>query len=209
MKLILIGPSGAGKGSLAEYLVRDYDIPHISTGQMFRDNILNKTLLGVKAEQYINDGLFVPDEITVDMLLDRIGKPDCKNGFILDGYPRSLNQAMMLAKKIDVDRVVEIDADNETVIERLGGRFMCKDCGTIHNDRHDDISKCKSCTSSKLYQRDDDREEQILKRLEQYHSSVKPILDFYRTQGILITVRSESDDRPVDLYGKFIGTLDA
>jgi len=208
MKLILIGPSGAGKGSLAEYLVRDYNIPHISTGQMFRENIDNKTPLGKEAEKYINDGLFVPDEITVSMLLDRISKPDCENGFILDGYPRSLNQAMLLAQKVNIDRVVEIDASDETVIARLGGRYMCEKCNTIHNTLYDDVSKCKSCGNLKLYQREDDREEKILKRLEQYHAQIDPILNFYNAQGLLVTIKSGMDDRPVDLYGKFVGVVE-
>jgi len=208
MKLILIGPSGAGKGSLAEYLVRDYGIPHISTGQMFRDNITNKTPLGMEAEKYINEGLFVPDEITAGMLFDRISQPDCQKGFILDGYPRSLNQAMLLSRKVGIDRVIEITASNETVLARLGGRYMCKKCGQIHNTLIDeDITKCRDC-GDELYQREDDREEKILKRLEQYYAQADPILEFYRSQGILITVKSEIDDRPVDLYGKFVGMMD-
>jgi adenylate kinase len=207
MKIVLIGPSGAGKGSLAEFIVRDNKIPHISTGQFFRDNIAEKTPLGLEAEKYVNNGILVPDEITVKMLLVRLEKKDCGNGFVLDGFPRTLKQAELLAKKIDIDYAVEINASDETVIERLGGRYMCQKCGTIHNVRFDNVKECKSCGHTEFYQREDDREEKILKRLEQYHAQSAPLLAFYRGQGKLITVNSNIQDRPENLYAKFLDLL--
>ena len=215
MKIVLIGPSGAGKGSLAEFIVRDYGIVHISTGQIFRENIANKTALGIEAEKFIDEGLFVPDEITVKMLLERLGAEDCKKGFILDGFPRTINQAKLLDENFDVDLVVEIDASDETVMSRLGGRYMCRECDAIHNSRNDDLRKCKGCgAEGKFYQRDDDREEKILKRLQQYHDQSGPVLDYYRGKGakraLFIRLESRLEDTSEDLYRKFseaCGTL--
>ena len=200
MKLILIGPSGSGKGSLAEFLVRDFKIPHISTGAIFRDNIARKTPLGIRVAELVNNGIFVPDEITMEMLFERLRKSDCKKGFILDGVPRTVNQAEILAKEVDVDLVIELDASDEVVINRLAGRYMCSACNVIHNIRYEDVTKCKSCGGAQLYQRDDDKEESIKIRLEQYHEQSGPILEFYRKQGKLFTVHTKADHKPPQVY---------
>lgn len=202
MKLILIAPSGGGKGSLAELIVRDYNIPNISTGDIFRKNIKDKTPLGLKAEQYVQSGTWVPDELTIELLLDRIGQADCKKGFILDGFPRTLNQAKALAEKVDIDSVIELDITDELVIKRLGGRWMCKKCQYIWNTRFDGFNKekCGKC-SGEIYQRDDDKEEFIAKRLRQYRDANKDILKFYSDKNLLFTVPIGPEYMPTDTYG--------
>jgi adenylate kinase len=203
MNLVLIGPSGAGKGSLAEFLVRDLGLPHVSTGQILRDNIAKKTPIGIRAEEFVANGFFVPDEIIIDLLLARLREEDCHEGFILDGFPRTVKQAKLLAKFIDIHRVIQIDATDETIIARLGGRWMCEKCNTIHNTRYDDTKECRSCGNKKLFQRDDDSEEQIRRRLAQYRAEINPILKFY-SGAQLLTVKSDLEDTPWDTYRKFL-----
>lgn len=202
MKLILIAPSGGGKGSLAELIVRDYNIPNISTGDIFRKNIREGTPLGKKAEAYVSSGTWVPDELTIELILDRIQHGDCRNGFILDGFPRTLNQAKALAAKVGIDLVVELDITDELVISRLAGRWMCKECQYIWNTRFEGFKKgeCGKC-GGEIYQREDDKEEVIAKRLAQYREANKSILDFYRSKGILFTIPIKPDYMPTDTYG--------
>jgi len=197
MKIVMIGPSGSGKGSLAEFLTKHYEVPHISTGDLFRQNKEIK-------EKYVDQGIFVPDEVTVKMVIERIARPDCKKGFILDGFPRTLNQAQLLDKSVKIDQVVETDSSDETVHVRLGGRYTCRKCNTIHNTRNEDVSKCRSCKSADMYQRDDDKTEKIQKRLDQYRVGARPLLDFYRKKGIVVVVTSELKDKPADMYAKYL-----
>ena len=201
MKLIIIAPSGGGKGSLADLIVKDYKIPNISTGDIFRKNIKEKTPLGLKAEEYVSSGTWVPDDVTIAMLKDRLAEPDCKNGFILDGFPRTLAQAKALDQEIKVDSVVELDITDELVIARLAGRWMCKDCGYIWNTRFPGFKhgSCGTCNGP-LYQREDDKEEVIAKRLKQYRAQNKDILKFYEDAGLLFSVEIQPEYFPPDTY---------
>jgi len=197
MKIVVTGPAGAGKGSLARMISADYKIPHISTGELFREQIKAKTEVGKIADEYISKGRLVPDDIAVKLLLERIEKDDCQNGFILDGFPRTVNQARLLSEHIMIDYLIEIETTAQTVLIRLGGRYMCKTCGQIHNRRWDSVEKCKDC-GGELYQRTDDTEGVILRRLDQYHLDTKPIISYYLQEcGITILDRR---------YGAMIGT---
>jgi len=209
MKIVLIGPSGAGKGSLAEYLIRDYNIAHISTGDIFRKNMAEKTELGLRAEKYVTAGLFCPDDLVVEMLLARIKENDCANGFILDGFPRTLVQAELLTQNVKIDLAIELDSSDETVLTRLLGRYMCRKCGQIHNSRYDEIKKCKKCGSKQLYQRDDDKEEKIRRRLSEYRSYSAALLEYYRKRGMLISIKSGLENKPADIYAVFKKELGA
>jgi adenylate kinase len=199
MNIILNGASGSGKGSLAKFINRDFGLVHISTGEIFRENISNQTPLGKKAAEYVNAGKWVPDDVTVDVLVDRIMQRDCENGVILDGFPRTLNQAKLLDKYLDVDLVLTIDVPDDVVIKRLSGRYMCKKCGAIHSIRWDDITKCKNC-GGELYQRDDDKLEVIKQRLENFKLNNKDILDYYKSQGKLVVIHDKLEYSPDDTY---------
>lgn len=199
MNLILNGASGCGKGSMAGFLVRDFGLVHISTGDLFREQIAKKTPLGQKVESYVSTGKWVPDEVTIEVLMDRIKQPDCAKGVILDGFPRTLNQAQALDKVLKIDLVIAIDVTDEIVQTRLGGRYMCRQCGTIHAARWDKIDKCKKC-GGELYQRDDDKAEFIQKRLENFKKNNGEILDFYRAQNKLFVVHDKLENTPADTY---------
>jgi len=202
MKLILIAPSNGGKGSLANLIVKDYGIPNISTGDIFRKNIKEGTPLGLKAEKYVKTGAWVPDELTIDLILDRVQYGDCKNGFILDGFPRTLAQAKALVGKVSIDAVIELDISDELVIARSAGRWMCKSCDYIWNTRFPGFTaeSCAKC-GGELYQREDDKEETMRRRLAQYREANKDILDFYRKKGLLFTVEIQPHFMPEDTYG--------
>ncbi|MBS7401799.1 MAG: nucleoside monophosphate kinase [Eubacteriales bacterium] len=199
MNLILNGASGCGKGSMAGFLVRDFGLVHISTGDLFREQIAKKTPLGQKLESYVSTGQWVPDEVTIEVLLDRMKQPDCTKGVILDGFPRTLNQAIALDKVLKVDLVIAIDVTDDIVQTRLGGRYMCRQCGTIHAARWDKIDKCKKC-GGELYQRDDDKAEFIQKRLDNFKKNNGAILDFYRDQNKLFVVHDKLENTPADTY---------
>ncbi len=199
MNIILNGASGCGKGSMAGFLVRDFGLVHISTGDLFREQIAKQTPLGKKVESYVSTGKWVPDEVTIEVLLDRIKQPDCAKGVILDGFPRTLNQAKALAKVLPIDLVIAIEVTDEIVQTRLGGRYMCRDCGTIHAARWDKIDKCKKC-GGELYQRDDDKAEFIQKRLENFKKNNGEILDFYRESDKLFVVHDKLENTPADTY---------
>lgn len=199
MNIILNGASGSGKGSMATLLVRDFGLVHISTGDLFRENMAKKTELGKKVESYVSTGKWVPDEVTIAVLLDRIKQPDCKKGVILDGFPRTLNQAKALKAVLNVDLVIAIDVTDDIVQARLGGRYMCRKCGTIHAARWDKIDKCKKC-GGELYQRDDDKAEFIQKRLENFKQNNAAILDFYRADNKLFVVHDKLENTPEDTY---------
>lgn len=188
MKLIILAAPGAGKGTQAELLSKHFDIPTISTGAILRKNISDGTELGEIAGKYINDGKFVPDDVMIKVVSDRLSQDDCKNGFILDGFPRTLAQAEALEKSdIEIDAVLTIEVDDEKIIERLGGRLECKNCGSTYHKIHRAPQKegvCDNC-GGELVTRADDKPETIKERLETYHKQTEPLKKFYSDRNML------------------------
>ena len=185
MNFIFLGPPGAGKGSLAVKVAEDYKIPHISTGDIFRANIKNQTELGVKVKAIIDAGSLVPDDLTCELVKDRIGQGDCKNGFILDGFPRTIPQAEMFASICPDVAVVNFQAADELVIKRLSTRRVCRNCGANYNIVNLPPKKegvCDKC-GGEIYQRDDDKQESILHRMEVYREQTEPLIKFYSDKG--------------------------
>ena len=195
MRLILLGPPGAGKGTQASSIVAEYGITHISTGDIFRHNIKNETELGKKVKSYLDKGQLVPDELTIDLVWDRLSKDDCKKGFLLDGFPRTINQAEALQKGLEerglkLDRVINIDVDKNILVKRLSGRRVCKNCGeTYHVDNKPTLKDgvCDKC-SGEVIQRADDNEKTVLDRIEVYEKQTFPLIDFYKNLGLILTV---------------------
>lgn len=195
MRLVLLGPPGAGKGTQASAIVSKYSIPHISTGDIFRANIKNGTELGKQVEAYMNKGLLVPDELVVSIVKDRLTKEDCKNGFLLDGFPRTVNQAEALDKElkdmnIKLDKVINIEVGKEILIERAIGRRICKNCGATYHVKFNPPKAeniCDKC-GGELYQRDDDKVETVEKRIKVYHEQTQPLIDYYKDKGLLLNL---------------------
>ena len=195
MRLILVGPPGAGKGTQAVNLATHFSIPHISTGDIFRSNLKEGTPLGLEARSYMDRGELVPDEVTNKMVKDRLGKDDVRSGFLLDGFPRNVFQAEVLRailgeKQSPLDAALELSVDRGEIIKRLAGRRTCKDCQrAFHLDYEPSKVEgiCDGCGGT-LYQRDDDKEEVIARRLEVYNEQTAPIIDFYRREGLLVTI---------------------
>ena len=198
MKVIFMGQQGAGKGTVAAIVKDKLNVPHISTGDIFRDAIKKGTELGKLAASLINDGKMVPDEVTVKIVKERLSQEDCKAGFILDGFPRNLAQAEALAGVVDVDKVVLLDIKDDLTVYRLSARRVCKGCAATFNINPDGFPQpkqegvCDHC-GGEIYQRDDDKEEAIRKRLEIYHTETAPIIDFYEEKGVLRKVDSSRD----------------
>jgi adenylate kinase len=199
MNIILIGPPGAGKGTQAKKIQEHYRLPHISTGDILRENINNNTSLGLKAKSYMSKGELVPDELLITIIKDRLSKKDCENGFMLDGYPRTIPQAdalqMILTESGEmVDAVLNICVDDEELIKRLSGRRMCK-CGTSYHVLFNPPEKegiCNTC-KGKLYQRDDDKSEAIRNRLNVYKKQTKTLINYYANKKILKTIDGSKD----------------
>lgn len=196
MRLIILAAPGAGKGTQAENLSMHFGIPTISTGAILRKNIAEKTELGVIAKKYIDDGKFVPDNVMIDIVRDRLHEDDCKDGFILDGFPRNLKQAEVLEDSdIDIDKVLTIEVEDSEIIERLSGRLECKKCGSTYHEQYR-IPKnegiCDNC-GGELTTRADDRPEVVISRLETYHEQTEPLKDFYRKRGILRTAIGQEE----------------
>ena len=191
MNLILLGAPGAGKGSQAVKLKERYGIPHISTGDAFRSNIAKGTEIGLYAKSFIDKGLLVPDEVVVGIVDARLKEPDCEKGFILDGFPRTVNQAAALDKITEVDLVIDFKVDRETVMKRLTGRRSCSCGGTFHISKLDS-EYCPVC-GKKLYIRDDDKPEVIEERLKVYEETTAPVADYYRKQGKLFEVDASKE----------------
>jgi len=195
MRLILLGAPGAGKGTQAVILAEKLSIPHISTGDIFRSNIKNGTELGKKAKEYIDRGALVPDEVTIGIVKGRLQQPDCSKGFILDGFPRTIPQAEYLDEALNdmdtsIDRVIDIHVSDSNIIRRLSGRRVCTSCGaTYHLYNHPTRMEgiCDSCGST-VVQRDDDKEETVIKRLKTYHDQTEPLIEYYRQKGKLLVV---------------------
>ena len=192
MNLIFLGPPGAGKGTQAERIAERYQIAHISTGGMLRAEIRNATPLGAEAKAYIDKGALVPDSIIIGMVESRIQKEDCKNGFLLDGFPRTTAQADALAEITDVDAVVDIEVPFERLVARISGRRMCPGCGAAYHVTTHSAATCDKCGET-LYQRDDDREETVQNRLVVYEEKTAPLIAYYRERGKLLTVNGDAE----------------
>lgn len=198
MRIILLGPPGAGKGTQAAKIVEKYNIPHISTGDIFRKNIKEGTPLGTKAKEFMDQGLLVPDELTVGLVTDRISQDDCKEGFMLDGFPRNLAQAEQLddflkQAAIDLTKVINIEVDKELLVSRAVGRRICKSCGaTFHVEfnppKEDGV--CDVC-QGELYQRADDNDETVSKRIQVYLDETKPLVEYYSKQGVVASINGD------------------
>ncbi|MEV8530322.1 adenylate kinase [Streptomyces sp. NPDC051211] len=196
MRIVLVGPPGAGKGTQAAYLAKNLAIPHISTGDLFRANISQGTELGKRAKAYMDAGDLVPDEITIGMAKDRMEQPDAENGFLLDGFPRNVSQAealdvMLKAEGMKLDAVLDLEVEEDEVVKRIAGRRLCR-----NEDKHvfhvayappKTEGVCDIC-GGELYQRGDDSEETVRRRLEVYHTQTEPIIDYYKAQGLLVTI---------------------
>lgn len=195
MRLVLVGPPGAGKGTQAEFIAADLAVPKISTGDIFRANVAGGTPLGLQAKRYMDDGQLVPDEVTINMVRDRLAEEDAADGFLLDGFPRTLGQAAALDKLladlgVALDVVLELIVDNDEVIRRLSGRWTCRGCGKIWHEAFDPPSRegvCDRC-GGELYQREDDKAETVAERLRVYSRDTAPLVDFYGAQNKLVGI---------------------
>ena len=198
MRIILLGPPGAGKGTQAAGIVEKYNIPHISTGDIFRKNIKEGTELGNKAKSYMDQGLLVPDELTVGLVKDRLLQDDCKNGFLLDGFPRNTFQAESLDKFLDeinasLNKVINIEVDKNILVSRAVGRRICKQCSATYHVEFNPPKVAGICDVcwGELYQRADDNEETVSKRIQVYLDETKPLIDYYAEKGIISTIEGE------------------
>ncbi|MEE1940547.1 adenylate kinase [Streptomyces sp. TRM 70361] len=196
MRIVLVGPPGAGKGTQAAYLAKNLSIPHISTGDLFRANISQGTPLGQKAQEYMRAGQLVPDEVTIGMARDRMAEPDAAGGFLLDGFPRNLSQAEALDGILretgtELDAVLDLEVPEDEVVKRIAGRRMCRNDSThiFHVEYSPPKAEgvCDAC-GGELYQREDDSEDTVRKRLEVYHSETEPIIDYYKAQELVVTI---------------------
>ena len=200
MKLVILGPPGAGKGTQAEYIVERYNIPHISTGDIFRENIKNNTELGKEAKSYMDKGLLVPDDLVIALVEDRLNKADAKEGFLLDGFPRTVAQAVSLDSILDknndkLTKVINISVDPEILIERAVGRRVCKTCGMTYHVKFNPPKEEGICDKdgTKLIQRDDDTEETVKTRISVYFDQTAPLIDYYRAQNPPVDIDGAKD----------------
>ena len=212
MKIVMLGAPGAGKGTQAKMIAEKYTIPHISTGDIFRANIKEGTPLGLEAKSYMDQGKLVPDELTVKILLDRVSKDDCKNGYVLDGFPRTIPQANVLkealAKQNDkIDYAINVDVPDENIVRRMSGRRACVTCGATYHIEHvppKTEGVCDKCGSA-LILRDDDKPDTVLNRLKVYHDQTQPLIDFYNNEGILKEVDGTIDVK--DVFANIVAIL--
>jgi len=214
MKIIMLGAPGAGKGTQAKRIAEKYEIPHISTGDIFRANIKKGTELGTKAKGYMDQGLLVPDELVVDLVVDRVKQEDCQKGYVLDGFPRTIPQAESLDAALGklnetIDYAIDVDVPDENIVNRMGGRRACVGCGATYHTvyiqpKTEDI--CDTC-NEKLILREDDKPETVQKRLDVYHKQTQPLIDYYNKLKILRTVDGTLDMKEV--FEAIIRTLGA
>ncbi|EKF9257263.1 adenylate kinase [Listeria monocytogenes] len=204
MKLVLMGLPGAGKGTQAEQIVEKYNIPHISTGDMFRAAMKNNTELGKKAKSFMDNGDLVPDEVTNGIVRERLAEDDAKNGFLLDGFPRTVEQAEELENILndlgtELDAVISIEVDKDVLMKRLTGRWICRTCGKTYHEIYNPPKVPGKCDldGGELYQRDDDKKETVEKRLNVNMKQTKPLLDFYSEKGKLHNINGEQDIKDV------------
>lgn len=187
MNLVFLGPPGAGKGTQALGVSEKFSIPHISTGDILRNEIKNGTALGLQAKSFMDAGKLVPDEVVIGIVAARLQQPDCKGGFLFDGFPRTLAQAQALAERTKIEMAVNIDVPDEVIVARLSGRRVCKSCGATYHVSNMKGSVCQTC-GGELIQRDDDAPETVQNRLRVYHEQTQPLIDYYQQQGVLVTV---------------------
>ena len=211
MDLILLGLPGAGKGTQAEHITEYYNIPHISTGDIFRAAIKNETPLGLEAKKYMDAGDLVPDEVTNNIVKERLQEDDVKNGFLLDGYPRTLNQSEALKTNLEdlgrsLDAVIYLNVPTEILMERLTGRYICSNCGATYHKIFNPTKVegvCDRCGGTEFYQRDDDKPETVKKRIDVNKEQTANLVDFYQAEGVLIEVNGNQDEEKVfaDIQG--------
>lgn len=212
MKIIMLGAPGAGKGTQAKKIAAKYDIPHISTGDIFRANIKNGTELGKKAKTFMDQGLLVPDELVVDLVVDRVNQDDCANGYVLDGFPRTIPQAEALDTALEslgqkMDYAINVEVPDENIVQRMSGRRACVDCGATYHivyapSKKEDI--CDNCGGN-LILRDDDKPETVQKRLGVYHEQTQPLIDYYTDKKILVEVDGTIDIN--DVFAEIVKVL--
>lgn len=195
MNLILFGAPGTGKGTQAEFLQAELGLTHIATGDLFRDHLKNSTRLGLTAQEYMNRGQLVPDDVTIDMVRERMQQPDIKQGVLFDGFPRTLPQAEALTKlmselRLKIDGVIHLDVPTEEIVTRLSGRLICKECQAPFHKVYNPFQTCpyNKCHGEYLYQRDDDRSETVRERLEVFYKQTRPLIEYYQKAGLLHTV---------------------
>lgn len=212
MKIIMLGAPGAGKGTQAKMIADKYGLPHVSTGDIFRANIKEGTELGKEAKKYMDAGQLVPDELTVKILLDRVAKDDCKNGYLLDGFPRTIPQAEVLDKALTelgdkIDYAINVDVPDENIVKRMSGRRACVNCGATYHIEHIPPKTegiCDRC-GKELILRDDDKPETVLNRLKVYHDQTQPLIDFYTGKGVLKSVDGTVDMK--DVFASIVAIL--
>lgn len=205
MKLILLGAPGSGKGTQADFIKKKYNIPHISTGEIFRENIKNQTALGIKVKEIMDNGNLCPDDLTIEIVKDRLSKPDCANGYLLDGFPRNIAQAQALDEFMSPDKVIDIDVDLDKIQHRLIGRRSCPSCkGSFHIDFIGDTNVCPDC-GGKLIIRKDDNVETVNERLCVYQQQTKPLEEYYLNSGKLVKV--DGDKAINDVFEEIVKVL--
>lgn len=204
MKIIMLGAPGAGKGTQAKQIAKKFSIPHISTGDIFRANIKENTELGKRAKEYMDQGMLVPDSLTLELIMDRFQNPDCANGYVLDGFPRTIPQAEALTEALAkngerVDFAINVEVPDESIVNRMSGRRACLGCGATYHIKYNAPFKeniCDTC-GAELVLRDDDKPETVLKRLSVYHDQTQPLIDYYKKEGVLREVDGTKDMKEV------------
>ena len=200
MKIIMLGAPGAGKGTQAKQIAAKFSIPHISTGDIFRANIKANTELGKKAKEYMDQGMLVPDSLTLELIMDRFTNADCANGYVLDGFPRTIPQAEALTKALadkgeKIDFAINVEVPDESIVNRMSGRRACLTCGATYHIKYNAPTKenvCDTC-GAELVLREDDKPETVLKRLSVYHEQTQPLIDYYKNEGVLREVDGTQD----------------